>query len=91
MCNFFNATLYAAYAGCPQELSKAKTLALVARNDTVVRGVRVWNGTVGGGGVNGAGGRCGAKGMVGEREGWSLSNGTWRNWNQTRSGIWWKG
>jgi hypothetical protein len=49
MCNFFNATLYAAYTGCPQELSKNKTMGLVAMGDTVVSGVRMWNGTVGGG------------------------------------------
>jgi hypothetical protein len=45
MCNFYNATLYAAYNNCPQELSKNKTFGLVALGDTLVSGVRVWNGT----------------------------------------------
>ncbi|KAH3973569.1 hypothetical protein HBH69_224250 [Parastagonospora nodorum] len=100
MCNFFNATLYAAYTGCPQELSKAKTLALVARNDTIVRGVSLWNGTVGGwNGTHWARehhfnetqgyGRVG-KWNASVGEGWSWSNGTWRHWNETGRGIWWK-
>lgn len=31
MCNFFNATLYTDYLGCPQELSKLKTFGVVAQ------------------------------------------------------------
>ena len=30
MCNFFNATLYAGYAGCKNKLSPLKTLKIVA-------------------------------------------------------------
>jgi hypothetical protein len=45
MCNFYNATLYATYSNCSQELSKNKTLALVASGDTIVRGPQKWNGT----------------------------------------------
>ncbi|KAK4556782.1 hypothetical protein LTR86_006353 [Recurvomyces mirabilis] len=36
MGNWFNATLYTAYAGCPQELSILKTLGIVARERTVI-------------------------------------------------------
>jgi hypothetical protein len=46
MCNFFNATLYAAYGNCSQELSKQKTLGMVALGDTIVKGPEKWNGTV---------------------------------------------
>jgi hypothetical protein len=45
MCNFYNATLYAAYSNCSQELSKEKTLGLVALGETVVSGAEKWNGT----------------------------------------------
>jgi len=31
MCNFFNATLYADYVGCPQKLSKKKTYGIIAK------------------------------------------------------------
>ncbi|KAK0946479.1 hypothetical protein LTR48_005427 [Friedmanniomyces endolithicus] len=34
--NFFNATLYAAYAGCPIKLSPLKTLEIVSREPTKV-------------------------------------------------------
>jgi hypothetical protein len=45
MCNFYNATLYAAYVNCSQGLSKQKTLGLVALGDTIVKGPNKWNGT----------------------------------------------
>jgi hypothetical protein len=54
MCNFYNATLYATYSNCSQELSKNKTLALVASSDTIVRGPKKWNGTEHGKGWCGA-------------------------------------
>jgi hypothetical protein len=37
MCTFFNATLYASYSGCPQELSKEKTYALIGNNTIAAR------------------------------------------------------
>lgn len=36
MCNFFNATLYTGYAGCPNELSPLKTLGVIARENVQV-------------------------------------------------------
>ncbi|KAH6621731.1 hypothetical protein C7974DRAFT_314852 [Boeremia exigua] len=33
MCNFFNATLYADYRRCPQELSKKKTYGIIAKEE----------------------------------------------------------
>ncbi|KAF1996331.1 hypothetical protein P154DRAFT_443600 [Amniculicola lignicola CBS 123094] len=35
MCNFFSVTLYAAYAGCPQPLSKRKTDEIVVNEPTI--------------------------------------------------------
>ncbi|KAH7128467.1 hypothetical protein B0J11DRAFT_578673 [Dendryphion nanum] len=36
LCNFFNATLYAAYTGCPQPLSKKKTYGIVASEEVII-------------------------------------------------------
>ncbi|KNG48427.1 hypothetical protein DDE82_002125 [Stemphylium lycopersici] len=36
MCNFFNATLYADYVGCPQKLSKEKTYGIVHNEQVIV-------------------------------------------------------
>ncbi|KAF2032732.1 hypothetical protein EK21DRAFT_60539 [Setomelanomma holmii] len=36
MCNFFNATLYADYRRCPQELSKRKTFEIVRSEEVIV-------------------------------------------------------
>lgn len=83
MCNFFNATLYAAYRDCPQELSKNKTFELVALSDTIVSGAKIWNGTHGKPYGQGAGnGTCST--------GWNHNNRTGMHWNETKTGIWWK-
>jgi hypothetical protein len=37
MCTFFNTTLYSSYNGCPQELSKEKTYALLGNNTITAR------------------------------------------------------
>ena len=36
MCNFFNATLYADYVGCPNKLSKGKTYGTIAKEEIIV-------------------------------------------------------
>ncbi|KAF1834750.1 hypothetical protein BDW02DRAFT_497573 [Decorospora gaudefroyi] len=36
MCNFFNATLYADYRGCPQKLSKRKTYEIICGEEVIV-------------------------------------------------------
>jgi hypothetical protein len=44
MCAFFNATLYESYSGCPQELSKEKTYALIG-NSTITARSDTYNAT----------------------------------------------
>jgi hypothetical protein len=36
LCNFFNATLYADYVGCPSKLNKLKTYSIVAKEGVEV-------------------------------------------------------
>jgi hypothetical protein len=36
MCNFFNATLYSSYDGCPQKLSESVTYDIIAKEGVMV-------------------------------------------------------
>jgi hypothetical protein len=36
MCNFFNATVYAAYENCSQTLSPEVTNCVIAKHDTII-------------------------------------------------------